>query len=131
MEIAIALALGFISGILGGMFGIGGGWIVIPGMVLLLGAEQHTAQGVSLSVIMIIAAAGSMAHWRQGTIRMSLVAGIVPAAVVFALLGGWGAGFVSAPVLTRIFGAVLLLIGAEMLFGLSEKLRRGPSVNTN
>ncbi len=131
MEIAILLSLGFASGVIGGMFGVGGGWIIIPGMVLLLGTDQHTAQGVSLSVIVLFAASASVVHWRQGVVRMSLVAWIVPAAVIFALLGGWGAGLVSAPVLTRIFGAVLLLIGAEMLFGLSDKLRKGPSVNTD
>jgi len=131
MEIAILLSLGFASGVIGGMFGVGGGWIIIPGMVLLLGTEQHTAQGVSLSIIVLFAACASVIHWRQGTVQMSLVAGIVPAAVAFALLGAWGAGFVSASILTRVFGAVLLLIGAEMLFGLSDKLRRGPSVNTD
>ncbi len=125
------LALGFASGIIGGMFGVGGGWIIIPGMVLLLGTEQHTAQGVSLSIIVLFAATASVVHWRQGTVQMSLVAWIVPGAVFFALLGGWGAGLVSAPVLSRIFGAVLLLVGAEMLFALSDRLmKRGQHEHT-
>jgi hypothetical protein len=125
--IAVMIGLGVVAGVLAGMLGIGGAWLVIPGMVLLLGVDQHVAQGVSLSAIVPIAISGSLIHWRQGTVRMSLVSSIVPSAIPFALLGSWAAGFISAPVLTRVFGAMLLLIGAEMLLGWSDKIAKRPT----
>jgi hypothetical protein len=117
MDIAIALGIGLVGGIFSGMLGIGGSAVTIPGMVLLLEVEQHTAQGVALSVVVLTALIGAITHQRQGNVKSNLVLAIAPMAIIFALLGAWGAGMVTAPLLSRIFGALLLVIGGRMLWG--------------
>jgi len=92
MDIAIALALGLVAGVLGGMLGIGGGTIVIPGMVLLLEAEQHTAQGISLVAMLLMALVGAFIHYGQGNVKLSMVLFIAPSAIGFTYLGAWAAG---------------------------------------
>jgi uncharacterized membrane protein YfcA len=69
MDIAISVALGLVAGLLGGMLGIGGGTIVIPGMVLLLGTDQHVAQGISLTAMLLTALVGAFIHFRQKNVR--------------------------------------------------------------
>ncbi len=58
-----ALALGFAGGMLGGLVGVGGGVIFVPGLVIFLGQSQLHAQATSLLAIVIVATVGA---WRQG-----------------------------------------------------------------
>ena len=127
MDILIALALGLIAGLLSGMLGIGGGTIIIPGIVLLLGTEQHVAQGISLTAMLLTALVGTFIHYRQGNVKLSVALLIAPSAVAFSYLGAWAAGITSAEWLTRSFAIVLLTIGLWLL--LSK--RGGQGVSTS
>ncbi len=127
MDIAISVALGLIAGLLGGMLGIGGGTIVIPGLVLLLGTNQHVAQGVALAAMMLTALVGAFIHYRQGNVKLRMALFIAPSAAAFSYLGAWAAGIVTAEWLTRLFAISLLIIGCYMLL-----FRRGrPGVSFN
>jgi uncharacterized membrane protein YfcA len=127
MDIVIALALGLIAGLLSGMLGIGGGTIIIPGIALLLGTEQHVAQGVSLTAMLLTALVGTFIHYRQGNVKLSMVLLIAPSAVAFSYLGAWAAGITSAEWLTRSFAIFLLIIG----FWLLSSKRGGQGVSTS
>jgi hypothetical protein len=115
MHIVIAVAVGLVAGVISGVLGVGGGTISIPAMVLLLGVEQHTAQGVSLAAMMFTALVGAFIHYRQGNVKLSAVFLMIPSAVAFSFLGAWAAGQVTAEWLTRAFAIFLLLIGCRML----------------
>lgn len=115
MHIVIAVAVGLVAGVISGVLGVGGGTISIPAMVLLLGVEQHTAQGVSLAAMMFTALVGAFIHYRQGNVKLSAVFLIIPSAVAFSFLGAWAAGHVTAEWLSRAFAIFLLLIGCRML----------------
>lgn len=116
MSVAIAVVVGLVAGVLGGALGVGGGTVAIPAMVLLLGVEQITAQGVSLVAILLTALVGAVVHYRQGNVKLSTALWIAPSAAAFSVLGAWAAGAVSAEWLTRVFAVFLLLIGFRMLF---------------
>jgi hypothetical protein len=126
MDAAVGVLIGLVAGTISGMFGVGGGTVTIPAMVLLLSVEQHTAQGVALGAMLVTATAGALTHYRQRNIDLKVAIWIAPTAVGFSLLGAWLAGVISADWLTRVFGAALLVIGGRMLF-LS---RGGRSVST-
>jgi len=115
MHIVIAVVIGLVAGIISGVLGVGGGTISIPAMVLLLGVEQHTAQGISLAAMMFTALVGAFIHYRQGNVKLRAVFLIIPGAVAFSYLGAWAAGHVTAEWLTRAFAIFLLLIGCRML----------------
>jgi len=115
MSIGIAMGIGLVAGVLGGMLGIGGGAILIPGMVLFLGAGQHSAQGVSLLVIALTAVVGTVTHYRQDTVNLKVALWIVPAAVVFSLLGGLVADMLDASLLRNVWGALLIVVGILMI----------------
>ncbi|MFW6126275.1 MAG: TSUP family transporter [Chloroflexota bacterium] len=115
MSIGIGIAIGLAAGVLGGMLGIGGGAILVPGMVLLLGATQHAAQGISLLVITLTAMVGAITHYHQHTVKIRVALLIIPAAVLFSFLGGMLADMLNASLLSDVWGAVLILVGIAML----------------
>jgi hypothetical protein len=82
---------------------------------LLLGVEQHIAQGVSLGVIAPTALVGTIVHYHRESVSLKAVLWIAPLAVVFALMGGWLADMIEASMLTRLFGILLLIIGGRFL----------------
>lgn len=117
MSLLIALGIGFVAGFLGGMLGIGGGVVMIPGMVLLLGVGQRLAQGVDLAVVVVTATVGAFEHYRLGNVKVDRAIWIAPTAAVFGFVGAWLAGWLDQELLQRLFGVLLLVMGARMVLG--------------
>lgn len=117
MDIGLALILGLGTGLVGGMMGLGGGMLLVPALVLLVGLDQHLAQGVSLSVVAITSLAGAVTHHRQGTLRLATVAWVAPAAVACGFIGASIATELDAAVLGKIFGVVLVAMSGLLLLG--------------
>ncbi len=117
MSLVLEIGIGFTAGVMAGMLGVGGGTVLVPGMVLLLGIEQHIAQGVSLGVIAPTALVGTIVHYRRGSIKRETVLWMTPTVVVFALMGGWLANMIESSMLSRLFGILLLFLGARFLLG--------------
>jgi len=116
MHIVIVLALGLTAGVLVGLLGIGGGVVLVPAMVYLLGYDQHLAQGTSLFILLPPIGLGALReYWRNG--EVDLRAGIFCA--IGFLLGGYGGGVVAVPLPSRdlrgIFG-VFLIVSALLLW---------------
>ena len=117
MELLDALVLGVAVGLLSGSLGIGGGAVMVPVMVLMMGIEQATAQGTSLLAILPTSASGAWEHLRQGSLdlRMSMVLGTAGAAG--AALGAIGALHLEPRRLRQVFAVYLLFVGAQTLRG--------------
>ncbi len=110
----IAIGIGLLAGTLGGMLGVGGGVILIPGMVFLMDVEQHTAQGVSLAVISAMALVGTVTHYHQDNVRLRMALWIIPAAVIFSFVGGMVADVLDASILRPLVGGVIIMAGFLM-----------------
>ena len=111
------LLLGLVAGILGGLFGLGGGIIIIPALVFLFGLSQHEAQGTTLALL--VPPIGLLAAWtyyRQGYVNLKIAALICLGFFFGGLLGAKIATNLPNIVLTRVFGVALLLISLRMIF---------------
>ena len=115
--LAVGLGIGVVAGILSGLVGIGGGVVIVPSLVFLLGFNQKLAQGTSLAVL--LPPSGALAFWqyyRMGHVDLRV------AALIFLglLLGGWvGAGWAqqfSDVALRRGFAVFLVLVAIHMWF---------------
>ena len=107
---AIILLLGLGVGVLVGLLGIGGGVVLVPAMVLLLGMDQHLAQGTSLFILLPPIGLGALReYWIQG--QVDLRAGILCA--VGILVGAFGGSLIALPMPSRnlkgLFGCFLML----------------------
>lgn len=123
-EAGIGALVGLTGGLLSGALGVGGGAVFVPGMVLLLGTDQHQAQGASLLVIMGAAAVGAWTHSRHGSIDSSAVKTIAVAAVPAGVAGAFVASLLDGAVLQRVFAVVLVGVGIQMLTSTTVSLRR-------
>jgi len=116
MEIALYLLLGLFAGVLSGLLGIGGGIFVIPALVLLLGFSQKTAQGTTLA--MMVPPIGLLAAWayyKAGFVDVK-VAGLMCIGFFFGgFLGAKFATTLSETMLSRIFGAAMLIVSIKMI----------------
>ena len=111
------ILLGFGVGSFAGLLGVGGGIILVPALVLGQGFAQHTAQGVSLALIVPIGIVGAVSYARSGHTRTQLL----PALFAGGALGGWlGATFAQSlrgPVLTRVFALFSVAVALRMILG--------------
>jgi uncharacterized membrane protein YfcA len=110
-SVGIAIPIGFVAGILAGMMGVGGGMVLIPGMVLLMGVSQHTAQGVSLAVISFMALLGVLAHYRLENVKLKVALWVIPAAALFSFVGSYVASHLSGTFLRDFVGSVIIVVG--------------------
>ncbi len=118
MTIVLALlviAVGFAVGVMSAMFGVGGGVIMVPFIVLVLGESQHLAEGTSLLAIVPTAVAGVIAHRRRGFVDLRRSAFVALAGVVGAYVGARAALALHAEVLETYFGAFTVLVGLRLL----------------
>lgn len=92
-DLALLALVGVAAGVLAGLLGVGGGIIMVPGLVLLAGADASTARGTSLFVIIVTALTATLTNLRNGLVEVpvALVAGLVgaPAGLAGAALGQW------------------------------------------
>ncbi|MCS7067041.1 MAG: sulfite exporter TauE/SafE family protein [Meiothermus sp.] len=102
------LLTGGLAGFASGMLGVGGGTITVPIMVLLVGLEQHTAQGTSLLAMIPSALVGSYTHYRHGNLSQAYVPGLVVGILVGAFAGGLVANQLPELWLRLLFAVVLI-----------------------
>src|SRR5205085_629046 len=76
------------AGLVSGLLGVGGGIVMVPAIVFLLGREQHVAQGVSLAVIIPVSVSGAFIHYRKGNLIPSLALWLSVGAVIGATVVG-------------------------------------------
>ncbi|HWB70672.1 MAG TPA: sulfite exporter TauE/SafE family protein [Egibacteraceae bacterium] len=106
---------GLATGVLSAVLGVGGGVILVPGMVLLFGFSQHTAEGTSLLVIVPTAVTGALRHARSGYTQWRLAALLGIAGAAGGQLGSRFALALEAAALQRLFGVFLLAVALRLL----------------
>lgn len=117
LQIIYYLAVGLMAGFLSGLLGIGGGVIIVPALVLLLGFAMRTAIGTSLAIIVPTALAGAILHFREGNLHLGIVLYVSIAAVAGSRLGVYLTTIMSNLTLRKVFGVVMLLIALRMILG--------------
>lgn len=115
VEIALTVVAGLVMGILSAIFGVGGGQVVIPFMVLVLGADQHLAEGTSLAVIVPTALVGAWAHARRGFVSRRATGLLIVGGVVGAVAGALVAHQLDPDVLRRIYAVFVLWVAWRFL----------------
>lgn len=112
-RIAWMIALGVLAGVLGGLFGIGGGLVVVPALVLLHGLDQKTATGTALfALVWPVGLLAVLEYWSRSEVRLDW-GGMVSLGLVGGVL--IGARLTAPPTpstMKRLYGVFLLLVGA-------------------
>jgi uncharacterized protein len=126
-KFAVAAGIGLVSGSFAGLAGIGGGVVIVPASVLLLGLDQHVAQGTSLAAIVFAAISGSVVNVRNRRVDLkdSMIIGL--GGVGGSLLGTRLALEVEGATLSIVFGILVLFVSARTLYRVVRAGRPQPS----
>jgi uncharacterized membrane protein YfcA len=117
------LLVGTVAGVCAGLFGVGGGLIVVPALAYVFNYLDITsasimqlAVGTSLAVIIVTSISSVIAHHKHGAVQWVLFAKMAPFIVVGSLLGAFVASRVPSDALKLVFGVVEMLIALQMYF---------------
>lgn len=109
------LLAGLIVGVLTGFFGVGGGFLIVPALTLLLGLSMREAVGTSLIVIAINSAAGLTAHLRYGHLDIALTLLFALGGAAGAITGALLAGRLPEQTLQRAFAVFVAFLGIWLI----------------
>lgn len=107
---------GLAAGIVAGLFGVGGGILMVPILVLAFGRNQHMAQGTSLAAMIPLAIAGALRYNAKGNVDWVAAAGLAVGAVIgITFLGVPFAEAIKGPLLRKLFGVLMTFVGLRMV----------------
>ncbi|MGI9232968.1 MAG: sulfite exporter TauE/SafE family protein [Woeseiaceae bacterium] len=134
------LATGCVAGVLAGLFGIGGGIVIVPVLEAALGflgvdaaIRMHVAVATSLATIIPTSISSARAHHGRNSVDVAIVKRWAIFVFVGALLGAWIASLVHSRVLALVFATLALMVAAKMVLlpetrNLTDTVPRGPLV---
>ncbi|MDR3660614.1 MAG: sulfite exporter TauE/SafE family protein [Mycobacterium sp.] len=110
-----SIPAGFLVGLLTGLFGVGGGFLIVPALVLMLGVEMPIAIGTSLLIIVANSVAGVFSHLSGTSIDWTIAAAFVGTAIVGSLIAGHHGTRLDTRRLQRWFAYLVLAVAAYVL----------------
>jgi uncharacterized protein len=119
----VLIGIGLAAGVLSGVFGIGGGVVIVPALIYLAGFRQHMATGTSLAILLPpVGIAAVLEYYRHGNVN--LYAALIIA--VTLTIGGWFGAVVAnrlaGPYLRLAFGVFVMALGASLIVGALRRL---------
>jgi uncharacterized membrane protein YfcA len=131
MEFLLYLGLGACAGVLAGLFGVGGGLIIVPVLVFSFTAQglapevlTHLAVGTSLATIVFTSINSIREHHRRGAVRWPIFVWLSLGIAVGGVLGALTASSLQGPLLQKIIGVFALCMAIQMGFDLRPKAGR-------
>ncbi|ADL69082.1 permease [Thermoanaerobacterium thermosaccharolyticum] len=103
------LIIGFVTGILNGLFGAGGGTIIVPFMVFLLGIEDHKAHATAISIILPLTVLSSIIYIKNGIFNFPTTLNVTLGSVIGGLLGAFLLNKVPIKYLRKLFGIIMII----------------------
>jgi uncharacterized protein len=125
------LVLGLVAGVLSGMFGIGGGLVIVPALIVGFGYGPKEATGTSLFALMWpVGLLGVLEYWKRGEMRP--VPGLLIAIGLFigAYIGAKITGAISGATMMRLYGIFLLVVGFYFLYTARDRATAKPAAET-
>ena len=131
MEFLLYMLLGAAAGVLAGLFGVGGGLIIVPVLVFSFTAQgfapevlTHLAVGTSLATIIFTSINSVLEHQRKGAVRWPIFAWMALGILLGTGLGSLTAASLQGPLLQKVIGSFAILIAIQMALDLKPRASR-------
>lgn len=110
------IAIGLVAGLLSGAFGVGGGVLIVPALVVILGMQQRLAHGTSLAAVVPISVVGAATYLIGGNVDLGVAGLLMIGTVAGAIWGVKLLGWLSETWLRWLFIAFMILVAVRMFF---------------
>lgn len=111
------LIIGIIAGVLSGLFGIGGGIVIVPALVMLFGLSQQTAQGTTLALLSIpVSLVAALNYTKAGMVDWKAAVILAVGFVVGGFFGSKLAVGIDGALMKKMFAILMILMALKMLF---------------
>lgn len=116
--VIIALIItGLLAGVVSGTFGVGGGIIIIPALIFVLGMTQHEAQGTSLAMMIPpIGILAAMNYYKNGYVNVKYAIILVVAFLIGSYFGSLLSVHIPEKILKKLFAVLIIAVGIKMFF---------------
>ncbi|WP_432664082.1 sulfite exporter TauE/SafE family protein [Wukongibacter baidiensis] len=108
--------LGVFTGLLNGLFGSGGGTLLVPGMIFLLGIEEHKAHATTISVILPLAIVSTYIYYRSGIMSLGITLKVAMGGVVGGYVGAKLLNKIPSSILRKAFAVFMMIAAFRMVF---------------
>ncbi len=117
MNVILFIIIGLAAGILSGIFGIGGGIIIVPALIYLCGFSQLKAQGTSLAILLPpVGILAFIEYYKKGQVNLQAGILICLFLVIGSVFGAKIANIIPLSILKKGFGVLMILISLKMIF---------------
>lgn len=115
----LLVLVGTVAGFLSGVFGIGGGILIVPGLIYVAGMDSRRAHGTSLAAVLPISVASLIAYSRGGNVDWAVAAWLAAGAMTGAWIGTALLAVISKRKLAIVFSILLVVAGVRLFFDVS------------
>ncbi|MFA7411677.1 MAG: sulfite exporter TauE/SafE family protein [Tissierellaceae bacterium] len=110
------LAIGIGTGLINGLFGSGGGTIVVPSLVFIMGIDDYKAHATAISIILPLSIISTIIYLTKGSIPFNIVVPVTIGGVLGSYLGAKLLNKIPINILRKIFGVVIVYTAIRMIF---------------
>ncbi len=110
------LIVGIVAGILSGLFGIGGGVVIVPALVMIFGLSQQTAQGTTLAMLSIpVSLIAAMNYTKEGMVNWKVAIFLAVGFMIGGFFGSKVAVGVDPALMKKLFAILMIVLAVKML----------------
>lgn len=110
------ISLGFVTGIVNGIFGSGGGTIIVPSLVLFFGLKDHKAHATAISIILPLTLISTTIYLLKNTIPIKISFLVVMGGVLGSYIGAKFLNKIPTNILRKVFGSVIIYSAVRMIW---------------
>ena len=122
-SVYLLAGIGLLAGVLSGVFGVGGGVVIVPALIYLAGFSQHLATGTSLAVLLPpVGVAAVLEYYRHGNVNLYAALVIAATVTIGGGLGALVASRVEGAYLRLAFGLFVVALGVSLTVGAARRL---------
>ncbi|MFA7533089.1 MAG: sulfite exporter TauE/SafE family protein [Tissierellaceae bacterium] len=110
------ISIGLITGLINGLFGSGGGTIVVPSLVFIIGMEDYKAHATAISIILPLSIISTMVYLTNGSIPFNIAVPVSIGGVLGSYIGAKLLNKIPVNILRKVFGTVIIYTAIRMIF---------------
>lgn len=109
------IAIGLVTGFINGIFGSGGGMIIVPALVFLMDLEEHRAHATAISIILPLSIISTVLYLKADMIKFNIALYVALGGIIGSFIGAKFLKKIPASLLRKIFGGIIIFTAIRMI----------------